>query len=914
MANQQFCLRWNNYQSNLTQVFDQLLQSESFVDVTLSCEGNSVKAHRMVLSACSPYFQGLLSDAPCSHPVIILQGVKWPELKAVVEFMYKGEINICQEQLGSLLRVAESLKIRGLAEVDGDGGESAVLTSPAASPAARPLHTSLDDSSISPTLAAIARKRRRLSGDDVSRPCTPATPTSAPELMDAVLDLPPPLGNRGGSAPLPGSPVGLPSLAAHLPGPMPPPAPMPHHLPHLPPLSPLLNMHHIHRHHTPDDFEIRPGIAEMIREEERVRILGWSPPLPFRPDNMNQAKLLESSHHWMGTSMADGGGPVFPSMFPDPPNTSKASKTAGSSSKAAAAAATPKTLAMSLSKVQQPPPAPPPPSSSAPVIQPGLNPLAKQDAISSTPKPVTHKISITSVVSSASGLPSITTAANGSAPDNTVSITAAAGKPGPSAVSPEPKVITITTSAVTGGISSPAAAPQHIRGHSNNTVTHARGPNAPGRLVGKAALEGTWENIQGAVSAPKSGASRWTQSDLVAALALVKAGTPIKPAAERCNIPVMTLWRRTRALGIVSSKVQCGFRYPAGRGRSKTEPDHNTIVKCENEDALPLKAKHESNCPPRAEPRLLIQPKTEPQDGFKEVVVQRAGPLREMSALHALCRVASRENSPRPLGRENSPLPLGRENSPKPIGRENSPKPFGRENSLKPLGRENSPRPYGRENSPRPLGRENSPRPFGRENSPKLLSRENSPRPFGRENSPKPLGRESIPRPLRREGSPMVLGKENSPRPAAREKMPQINAADSPSPEFKDPKCQQQILEESPSPLVAEKRHSESSSRPPSLRDDESSNLEVSEKEGSPRPPPRGPVPAGGADRFRAWVDIVLEGAGRHHQQESPQDLSTRHQRPTEPSPPHSQPTSSCTSTAASTTAPQNPSPSPVHE
>lgn len=609
-------------------------------------------------------------------------------------------------------------------------------------------------------------------------------------------------------------------------------------------------------------------------------------------------------------------------MFPDPPNTAKASKTAGSSSKAAAAA-TPKTVSMPLLKVQQPPPAPPPPSSSAPVIQAALNPLAKQDTSSSTSKPVTHKISITSVVSSASGLPSTTSAASGTVPDNTVSITAATRKPGPAALSPEPKVITITTSAVTGGISSPAVAPQHNRGHSNNTLAHARGPNAPGRLVGKATLDGTWENIQGAVSAPKSGASRWTQSDLVAALALVKAGTPIKPAAERCNIPVMTLWRRTRALGIVSSKVQCGFRYPAGRGRSKTEPDHNTIVKCESEDALPLKAKHESNCSPRTDPRLLIQPKTEPQDGPKEVVVQRAGPLREMSALHALCRVASRENSPRPLGRENSPLPLGRENSPKPIGRENSPKPLGRENSLKPLGRENSPRPLGRENSPRPLGRENSPRPlgrensprnFGRENSPKLFSRENSPRPFGRENSPRPLGRENIPRPLRREGSPLVLGKESSPRPVPREKIPQINVAHSPSPEAKDPKSQQQTPEESPRPLVAEKRHSESSSQPPSLRDDENSNFEVSEKEGSPRPPPRGPVPAGGADRFRAWVDIVLEGAGRHHQQEIPQDLSTRHQRPTEPSPPHSQPTSSCTSTAASTTAPQNPSPSPVHE
>ncbi|GLG92231.1 Protein bric-a-brac 2 [Gryllus bimaculatus] len=117
---QQFCLRWNNYQSNLTNVFDQLLQSESFVDVTLACDGHSVKAHKMVLSACSPYFQSLFFDNPCQHPIVILKDIKWPELKAVVEFMYKGEINVSQEQIGPLLRVAESLKIRGLADVNGE--------------------------------------------------------------------------------------------------------------------------------------------------------------------------------------------------------------------------------------------------------------------------------------------------------------------------------------------------------------------------------------------------------------------------------------------------------------------------------------------------------------------------------------------------------------------------------------------------------------------------------------------------------------------------------------------------------------------------------------------------------------------------------------------------------------------------
>ena len=116
---QHFCLRWNNYQTNLTSVFDQLLQNESFVDVTLVCESHSIKAHKMVLSACSPYFQSLFHDNPCPHPTIIFSDVKWPELKSAVEFMYRGEINVAHEQISPLLKVAEILKIRGLTDVKG---------------------------------------------------------------------------------------------------------------------------------------------------------------------------------------------------------------------------------------------------------------------------------------------------------------------------------------------------------------------------------------------------------------------------------------------------------------------------------------------------------------------------------------------------------------------------------------------------------------------------------------------------------------------------------------------------------------------------------------------------------------------------------------------------------------------------
>ncbi|KAL7725589.1 hypothetical protein ACLKA6_002691 [Drosophila palustris] len=60
---QHFCLRWNNYQSSITSAFENLRDDEDFVDVTLACEGRSIKAHRVVLSACSPYFRDLLKKS-----------------------------------------------------------------------------------------------------------------------------------------------------------------------------------------------------------------------------------------------------------------------------------------------------------------------------------------------------------------------------------------------------------------------------------------------------------------------------------------------------------------------------------------------------------------------------------------------------------------------------------------------------------------------------------------------------------------------------------------------------------------------------------------------------------------------------------------------------------------------------------
>lgn len=118
MLPQQYCLRWKYHHSNLQSMFSQLLDRGCFCDVTIACGGQTLKAHRVVLCACSTYFDSLLTNC-CTEkdPIIIMRDVKYSDVKCLIEFMYKGEINVEYSNLASLLKTAEELKIKGLAEV-----------------------------------------------------------------------------------------------------------------------------------------------------------------------------------------------------------------------------------------------------------------------------------------------------------------------------------------------------------------------------------------------------------------------------------------------------------------------------------------------------------------------------------------------------------------------------------------------------------------------------------------------------------------------------------------------------------------------------------------------------------------------------------------------------------------------------
>jgi len=119
MSSEKFCLRWNDFESNISVAFRELRDDKDFFDVTLACDDEQISAHKVILSACSPFFRNILRRNPHQHPLLYLKGVKYSDLQSVLNFMYHGEVNVAQEELNSFLAVAEDLRVKGLTQNQG---------------------------------------------------------------------------------------------------------------------------------------------------------------------------------------------------------------------------------------------------------------------------------------------------------------------------------------------------------------------------------------------------------------------------------------------------------------------------------------------------------------------------------------------------------------------------------------------------------------------------------------------------------------------------------------------------------------------------------------------------------------------------------------------------------------------------
>ena len=119
-STEKFCLRWNDFEKNISGAFEEIRSDKDFFDVTLACDDSQIQAHKVILSACSPFFRNVLRKNPHQHPLLYLKGVKYKELLAVLNFMYMGEVYVAQEELNSFLAVAEDLRVKGLTQNNSD--------------------------------------------------------------------------------------------------------------------------------------------------------------------------------------------------------------------------------------------------------------------------------------------------------------------------------------------------------------------------------------------------------------------------------------------------------------------------------------------------------------------------------------------------------------------------------------------------------------------------------------------------------------------------------------------------------------------------------------------------------------------------------------------------------------------------
>jgi len=115
-AKEKFCLRWNDFEKNISGAFQEIRSDKDFFDVTLSCEDGQVSAHKLLLSSCSPFFRAVLRRNPHQHPLLYFKGIRHTELSALMDFMYQGEVSVAQEDLNTFLSVAEELKVKGLTQ------------------------------------------------------------------------------------------------------------------------------------------------------------------------------------------------------------------------------------------------------------------------------------------------------------------------------------------------------------------------------------------------------------------------------------------------------------------------------------------------------------------------------------------------------------------------------------------------------------------------------------------------------------------------------------------------------------------------------------------------------------------------------------------------------------------------------
>ena len=110
-----FCLRWNEFNSNFGEFFSRVRKDQHLADVTLvTDDGQHLQAHKIILSAGSHFFDSVFTKSNHSNMLVYLKGISSGHLEQVIDFIYKGEVSIAQEEMKVFIETGKELQIEGL--------------------------------------------------------------------------------------------------------------------------------------------------------------------------------------------------------------------------------------------------------------------------------------------------------------------------------------------------------------------------------------------------------------------------------------------------------------------------------------------------------------------------------------------------------------------------------------------------------------------------------------------------------------------------------------------------------------------------------------------------------------------------------------------------------------------------------
>ena len=117
MSQEKLDLAWNDFESNAINMIRNLLNDTQFADVTLiSDDRRRIKAHKIILNSCSPFFKQVLAETSNEKPILFIKGIDYSELSAIVGYIYLGRTEIAEDNLGKFMKAAKELEIDCLQE------------------------------------------------------------------------------------------------------------------------------------------------------------------------------------------------------------------------------------------------------------------------------------------------------------------------------------------------------------------------------------------------------------------------------------------------------------------------------------------------------------------------------------------------------------------------------------------------------------------------------------------------------------------------------------------------------------------------------------------------------------------------------------------------------------------------------